>query len=327
MNAPAYQPGVHRLAITTLVLALLPIGMGALVTTLGAGMAFLDWPTSDGENMLLYPWLKDLANGQTDKFVEHGHRLGGVVIGIASILLTTFAWKSNSTRTVKWLATAVLVGVVLQGLLGGIRVRLNSQSFAMIHGCFAAVVFALMGITAICTSRRWMETENVSEETPNKLNQHSLAKPLAISAVVLVFAQFFIGSLLRHFGARLHEHIALGVLVFCVVISAAVAAFRTGDGWLKNSAIKLLLLVILQIGIGIAAYVTKFGWPASGYVAVQHSMPQIAARTAHTIVGMFLFVTAVTHLCKMFRLAGSVTPLQTDERPVAAGKLSLKGGA
>ena len=85
MTAPRYQPLVHRMAVGTAATALLPIVMGAVVTTLGAGMAFLDWPSSDGQNMLLYPWLKDLAAGHTDKFVEHGHRLAGMLVGFWSI--------------------------------------------------------------------------------------------------------------------------------------------------------------------------------------------------------------------------------------------------
>ena len=45
----------HRIAVTLLVTTWLQICAGGLVTTLGAGMAFEDWPTSDGQNMFLYP--------------------------------------------------------------------------------------------------------------------------------------------------------------------------------------------------------------------------------------------------------------------------------
>ena len=56
---------VHVLAVITAVVSLAPIGLGSLVTTLGAGMAFPDWPTSDGQGMMAYPWLQssgDTAN-------------------------------------------------------------------------------------------------------------------------------------------------------------------------------------------------------------------------------------------------------------------------
>ncbi len=83
MSSPTYQPWVFRLAVLTAGVALLPIVMGGLVTTLQAGMAFPDWPSSDGHGMLSYPWLKSTG----DKFLEHGHRLAGMLIGCVSIVL------------------------------------------------------------------------------------------------------------------------------------------------------------------------------------------------------------------------------------------------
>ena len=54
MRRIGYQPWLHRYAALTAATALLlPILMGALVTTLDAGMAFPDYPTSDGHNMFL----------------------------------------------------------------------------------------------------------------------------------------------------------------------------------------------------------------------------------------------------------------------------------
>src|SRR5947199_158364 len=46
-----------------------------------------------------------------------------------------------------WLGSAALAGVMVQGMLGGFRVRLNAlfgTDLAVVHGCFAQVVFALL---------------------------------------------------------------------------------------------------------------------------------------------------------------------------------------
>ena len=82
MNSISHGYWLHRFAwlIATLTL-LLPVTTGAVVTTLKAGMVFADWPSSDGYHMFAYPWL----NSARDEFVEHGHRLAGVVIGLLSI--------------------------------------------------------------------------------------------------------------------------------------------------------------------------------------------------------------------------------------------------
>ena len=60
--APAVPAGPHRLAVCT-VTVVGTVGLGATVTTLGAGMAFLDWPTSGGENMLAYNFFSDIKAG------------------------------------------------------------------------------------------------------------------------------------------------------------------------------------------------------------------------------------------------------------------------
>jgi hypothetical protein len=49
-------------------LALLPISIGAVVTTVDAGMAFADWPVGRRGDAL------SLAEITGDKFLEHGYR-------------------------------------------------------------------------------------------------------------------------------------------------------------------------------------------------------------------------------------------------------------
>ncbi len=82
MRSSRYRPLLFGLAVATAATALLPIVVGALVTSHKAGMAFADWPTSDGQGMFAYPWLKSAG----DKFIEHGHRLAGILIDRLSIV-------------------------------------------------------------------------------------------------------------------------------------------------------------------------------------------------------------------------------------------------
>ena len=51
------------------------------MTSTASGMAFPDWPTSAGHPMLAYPWLRSTGKA----FVEHGHRLAGMTIGILTL--------------------------------------------------------------------------------------------------------------------------------------------------------------------------------------------------------------------------------------------------
>jgi len=287
-----HHPVLYRCALATAVVALLPIVVGALVTARDAGMAFPDWPTSDGHGMFAYPWLQSAGN----KFLEHGHRLAGILIGVCSIGLMTLALLKERRAWVCAAAALVLAAVIAQGLLGAQRVRLDERTLAMVHGSFAALVFALMVSVASFTSRAWFsggfERSNIDVRS---------LKPLVLATPLLVFAQYVLGGFVRHLGTALYEHIALAVLVLLFVIATFIVVYRTGISWLRKSAVMLLSVVIVQVLLGVGTWITRFGLASTGYVAVQYSSEQIVLRTAHTVVGLLLFATSVVVALRVFR--------------------------
>jgi heme a synthase len=291
MSAAPYNPWLHRLAVLTACLALLPIVMGALVTTKGAGMAFPDWPTSDGHGMFAYPWWQSVG----DKFLEHGHRLAGIVIGIASIVqCVTFAVAEGRTW-VKGLALLALIAIIAQGVLGGQRVLLDARGLAFVHGSFAALVFALLSAIALVTSRGWNNPGEVSPAAPL-----SRLRALAIAAAICVFMQYVLGGLLRHQGKVLYEHLGFAFVAAAMVIWLAMAAAASGVTWLRVPAALLVLGTLLQLALGAGAWVTKFGFGDS--VAVYGSPLQVTVRTAHVLTGMLLLATTVVLALRVARL-------------------------
>ena len=70
---------------------------GGFVTATGSGMAFKDWLTSDGVFMPLYPWLSSAG----DKFIEHGHRLLGMLSGLLTIGLLISLYVAEPRRWVQ----------------------------------------------------------------------------------------------------------------------------------------------------------------------------------------------------------------------------------
>jgi len=322
MTPSPYNPWLHRLAISTLCVAMVTLIAGALVTSKNAGMAFRDWPTSDGQNMLTYPWLADFAR-DWDKFLEHGHRLAGMLIGVWSIGLAWFVSRREPRRWVKLAAIGVLLGVILQGVLGGFRVWLDQRGLAMLHGAFAACVFSLMAIVAVALSRTW-------QEAPQRFKQASVTgvKWLALSTVSLLAIQYLLGGLIRHKGTGLHEHLGIGILALLLVIANAVAAHRSGIRWIRRSAWMLLALVLVQVTLGGAAWVTKYGFERTGYVAVADSIQQIGFRTAHTVVGIVVFMTSVVHAARVLRVESvSREASQLRTAAVFASPMTATGGA
>jgi cytochrome c oxidase assembly protein subunit 15 len=244
--------------------------------------------------MVTYPWLRDYARNW-DKFLEHGHRLAGMLIGIWSIALAVAAWRMDSRRWVKFLGLAILLGVICQGLLGGFRVQLNERGLAMLHGIFAAVVFSLMGIMVAATGRRWNQ--------PGPLPAGGSWGLLSLSILSTLALQYLLGSLIRHRGSGLHEHLGLGLLALLLIFANAIVAVRARVPWVRTSALLLLGAALGQVALGIGTWVAKYGFAHSGYVAVADSLEQVTFRTAHMVWGVITLMTAAVHACKVFRAA------------------------
>jgi cytochrome c oxidase assembly protein subunit 15 len=60
-----YQPKLSFFAVTAAIWVFVLVTLGAFTTTIGAGMAFLDWPLSNG-SVNPEGWLTDIA-----MFAEH----------------------------------------------------------------------------------------------------------------------------------------------------------------------------------------------------------------------------------------------------------------
>src|SRR6476659_10535764 len=120
------EPSVwpHRLAIVLACATFPLLFIGGLVTSKGAGLAVPDWPTTFGHNMFFYPWSKMVGN----IFYEHSHRLVASFVGLVKIALTVAVGLRESRAWLRWLAAAALALVIVQGVLGGLRVVLLEQT-------------------------------------------------------------------------------------------------------------------------------------------------------------------------------------------------------
>lgn len=307
MSAPntAPHPWIFRLAVLTAVLVQLPIVLGALTTTYNAGMAFPDWPTSDGQGMFSYPWLRLISDMGTDpesfdKFLEHGHRLAGIVIGLAAIALAVVCWTPGSTPLLKKLGPAVLLMVIVQGLLGGYRVELNQIGLAMIHGLFASLVFSLMCVTCTAATRTWYDAEQSAEQRPV-----ARVRWVALAFWVFLLVQYALGGMIRHpIGTRspVHEHLGIGLLALILVHVVLVLVVKTKSPWLRSPMRWLLIVVGFQVLLGLATYAAKFGVPALGIVAVAQSTGQVLSRTSHMVTGVLVMGAATVLMVRAFRL-------------------------
>lgn len=312
MNVSSPSRWLHRFAwLTATLTLLLPVTTGALVTTLKAGMAFADWPSSDGYNMLAYPWLSSAR----DQFIEHGHRLSGLTIGVLSIALAIAAWCIETRGPARWLASAIFLSVFVQGMLGGARVLMDKQTMALIHGDFAAGVFSLMGVFVLMTGVGWESREVVRDVARAKS-----VRNMAVAVLVTVAIQYFLGGVLRHLGESwawmLHPWFAIVPVVLSILFAAK--ARQAGSAMLNRGAKFLLALIVSQALLGLASWYVRFGVPSWGVVAELNSPAQIIVCSLHKVVGMLTLMTTVLNtVC-----AVAVQPRYADR---AVGSTKFEG--
>src|SRR5436853_254520 len=149
--------GVHRFALLVAGATFFLIIAGANVTSHDAGLATSDWPLSNGQ---FFP--KMVGN----LFWEHGHRLVATTVGILTIALA-FVLQFQERRTwVKRLGWIALAGVVAQGLLGGLTVKLNLPlAVSAAHATLAQLFFLTTVSLAVFTSQSWLEPPSSIRES------------------------------------------------------------------------------------------------------------------------------------------------------------------
>lgn len=180
--------GLHRIALFSALSTFLLIIVGGLVTSKGVGMSVPDWPTTYGYNMFLFPYSKWVGG----IFWEHSHRLIASGVGFITLILAAVAlWKEPRTW-VKWLAVGAVALVIVQGLLGGLRVTLYKDQIGIFHALLAQSFFGLLLIISAVTGRGFQEGGWNADPVAGSLRW------LAIAALVLTYFQLGVAATIRH---------------------------------------------------------------------------------------------------------------------------------
>ncbi|MFG0262450.1 MAG: heme A synthase [Novipirellula sp. JB048] len=326
---------VHRLAILVVCLTWPLIWVGGMVTTYDAGMAVPDWPSTYGYNLFLYPY-KTWLLGPFDLLIEHGHRLLGALLGFVAIGLVIAAWRNEPRRWVRKTTLAILIAVIIQGVLGGIRVLLGDRTFAMIHGSTAPIVFALSVMGMVVTSRWWFRygkpaadpealargQDSPPASTAGGFPLPQLARGSLASVTLLTlscYLQLILGARLRHLQPSgsptgfLHTatlHIVLAFALWLLVVFAWSRLRRCGDLTLSRPGQALIGLVGVQILLGIGTWVVHYGWPgflgwfpgAAGYVIESKNYADALLITSHVATGSLILAVSTFAWVRILRV-------------------------
>lgn len=200
MNESQTNRWLHRFALLTAAATLALIGIGGLVTSHEAGMSVPDWPTSYGYNPFLLPLSKWWHVGNV--FYEHSHRLFASGVGFLTTILMVWILIKEPRKWVKWLGVAAFLAVVLQGVLGGLRVILFKDQIGIFHATLAQLFFVLTCTVALVTSKWWAEREKIRKtkyEIQNATPAPALKlRNLLLFTSILILFQLILGATMRH---------------------------------------------------------------------------------------------------------------------------------
>ncbi len=304
------EPPVHWPAwfgLTALGATLLLISAGGVVTGSDAGLAVPDWPNTYGYMMFLYP-LSKMTGGI---YFEHAHRLLGSLVGLTTLAYVAYLWRVEARRWVRWLGVAAVVLVIVQGLLGALRVTgrftlsadatelAPNLTLAIVHGVLAQVFFSLLAAMWLFQTAGWRRPG----EPDGAVRGSGLSWGLI--ALALLFVQIAVGATVRHASWGLHLHVTLA---FVVALAAGVCHFRawTGgaNGFIRRHAGGLLVALVAQLVLGFAALAAILIVPSGAVAPAWH----VLLTTAHQTLGALLLAgTAVLVLIEQRTAAATPT--------------------
>ena len=332
VSSVSYRPALAWFAAVGAGWVFVLVMLGAFTTSIGAGMVFQDWPLSNGS---LNPagWLANAA-----MFAEHSHRLSaGMMSAITIALAAWLSWRETRPwlRRLGWAAVAL---VLVQAVVGGLRVLLDRQQvamvdtslgrlFAMLHACLAQVFSCTLMAIAAALSRPWVEAVRPEPRRGGGgLRRHGIA------CCALLLAQTAIAAVMRHSFAGLaiptfpftpegglvpthwdfpiginFAHRAMALVVTFVVGWFAATSLRARETSPSTKVLAVAIVALLAAQVALGASIVWTG--RNPYVA-----------TAHVLVG------AVT-LAATFLLTWLAHRDMLESVPDTAATVPLPGAA
>lgn len=215
-----------------------------------------------------------------------------VAFGIIGLVGLTSISARIPGAWLRLLGVVALVGVMVQGLLGGFRVKLNAKygvDLAAIHGIMGQVVFSLLVSLAMLTGRR-RQWDSAEESVRGRL--HIVAMVL----VAVLLCQLVFGAMIRHAPTPLMQrmHLLTAFVAVALAVWLLSSGFRSLDGRsvLGFGSIILAVLITAQVALGVEAWIGKF---------TQYTLPELVpvtrevaiVRTLHALIGSCVLATAV----------------------------------
>jgi cytochrome c oxidase assembly protein subunit 15 len=305
---------LHKFSKLVAASTVLLILAGSLVTSNDAGLSVPDWPTSYGWNMFTFPprlWVANIL-------YEHGHRLIASSVGFLTIILAAWLWLAEPRRWLRWFGAAALGAVIAQGLLGGLTVLfLLPAAVSTAHAGLAEIFFCMTVAVALFTSRGWLASAPPIDD--------ARLRAITTATTAIVFSQILIGATMRHIGAGLaipdfplmfghlvpdhwsakiavhFAHRVGALVVAAAIVTTTVYIWRrhTDVPDLASTALKLMILLIVQITLGALTVITR---------------RDVWINSVHVVVGALVLATSLVITLRSWRVRFANVSIQEPAR-------------
>lgn len=339
---------LYRFACFTAGAILLLICSGGLVTSTNSGLSVPDWPNSYGYNMFAFPWARWSSGGV---FHEHSHRLIASGVGFLTIILAAWLWFAESRRWLKMLGVIALAAVILQGVLGGLRVIALKDEIGIFHAALAQAFLCLVCFIAFALSRGWDRIGSIALLDVAARNR---LRALATLVTALIYLQLILGATMRHAHAELSIRdfpLAYGQ-VLPRLDDTSIARINAERAEVLHLPPTTKAQIILQMFHRVGALLIAIGvcavaWIASRNATLPASIRRVAmlwplliaaqivlgmytiwthkaadAATAHVAVGAASLVTGVMLVAMLSRL-GAIAPMLARQAQMAARRVEV----
>jgi heme A synthase len=213
------NPKFHRYAVLVVISSLIPIAIGAYITSQASGR-------------------QPASRGVLDAVV---HKDVAIAVGILALGLT---WQllERERRLLGW---AALGFIALEGWVGW-------SGAPLVHASLAPLVFAIFVAIAVVTSSSWNEApELVEDQAASTLRLFAIVMP------ALMLLQIMLGAAYRHKLTGLLPHLggAMIVSLATLVLGMLVVRRHPEHRKLRAAATWLISIFLVQVTLGMAAFI------------------------------------------------------------------------
>jgi cytochrome c oxidase assembly protein subunit 15 len=236
------------------------VATGATVRLTGSGLGCPHWPTCNSTHALPKGYHSD---------IEFSNRVVSFVTVVSTLALAVGAWRTQLLgRRGRLLATAVAVGTLAQAPLGAITVYYDLDPYLVISHLLLSLTVLGLGVLTLLEASRLVRGAGVSLPAIARLGGAVLLAAVAVLVVtgtLSTAAGRFPGSsgtqvVTRlgtfHSAVWLHVRAVAAFGIVFLVLAAWAWLQRARFAWLPRACAGLLVILLVQMGIGELQYRT-----------------------------------------------------------------------